>query len=126
LAGFLGPGAVILFSAGLGAGKTTLTKGIARGLGIRQTITSPTYTIISEYPGRPPLYHIDLYRIEDAEELENLDLRDILNGNGVSVVEWSERLPAFCADEAVRIAIRGEGESERVFDISIPGGEEGL
>jgi tRNA threonylcarbamoyladenosine biosynthesis protein TsaE len=126
LAGFLEPGSVILFFAGLGAGKTTLTKGIARGLGIEETITSPTYTIVSEYRGRLSLYHIDLYRIEDAEELENLGLWDILGGSGVSVVEWSQRLPASCVGEAVRIAIRAEGESERVFEISMPGGEEGL
>jgi tRNA threonylcarbamoyladenosine biosynthesis protein TsaE len=125
----LGPGAVVLFSAGLGAGKTTFTKGIALGLGIEETLTSPTYTIISEYHGRLDLYHIDLYRINDAEELENLGLRDILGGSGVSVVEWSGKLDASgLVDEmdenAIRITIHGAGEAGRVFEIEMPGGGE--
>jgi tRNA threonylcarbamoyladenosine biosynthesis protein TsaE len=113
--------------AGLGAGKTTLTKGIALGLGITETVTSPTYTIISEYHGRLALYHIDLYRIDDPEELENLGLRDILGGDCAAVVEWSEKLgPAdgVAETEAIRVAIHGAGESERVFEIEMPAGEE--
>jgi tRNA threonylcarbamoyladenosine biosynthesis protein TsaE len=122
----LRPGSVVLFRGGLGAGKTTLTKGIALGLGIQETVTSPTYTIISEYHGRLDLYHIDLYRIDDPEELENLGLRDILGGGGASVVEWSERLdPCGLAEgDAIRIAIGGAGETERVFEIEMPGGGE--
>jgi tRNA threonylcarbamoyladenosine biosynthesis protein TsaE len=122
----LRPGSVILLRAGLGAGKTTLTKGIALGLGIRETVTSPTYTIISEYHGRLDLYHIDLYRIDDPGELENLGLRDILGGSGASVVEWSEKLEGwgFTDENAIHIAIRGAGESGRVFEIQAPGGGE--
>ena len=119
------PGSIVFFQAGLGAGKTTLTKGIARGLGIEETITSPTYTIICEYQGKLPLYHIDLYRIDDPEELDNLGLRDILGSGGVAVVEWSEKLPSACSYEAVRIAIHGEGGGERVFEISLPERAEG-
>jgi tRNA threonylcarbamoyladenosine biosynthesis protein TsaE len=108
----------------LGAGKTTLTKGIALGLGIRETVTSPTYTIISEYQGRLDLYHIDLYRIQDPEELANLGLREILGGSGVCVVEWSEKLPADAGYDPIRIAIRGAGDSERIIEIQMPGGGE--
>jgi tRNA threonylcarbamoyladenosine biosynthesis protein TsaE len=105
-----------------------LTKGIALGLGIGEIITSPTYTIISEYHGRLDLYHIDLYRIDDPEELENLGLRDILGGSGVAVVEWSERLlrGGLAYGDAIRVAIRGMGESGRVFEIQMPGGEDAL
>jgi tRNA threonylcarbamoyladenosine biosynthesis protein TsaE len=114
----------------LGAGKTTLTKGIARGLGIEETVTSPTYTIISEYHGRLPLYHIDLYRINEPGEIENLGLRDILGGNGVCVVEWSEKLGDGASEwssEPVCIAIRGGGgESERIFEITGFTGNAGL
>jgi tRNA threonylcarbamoyladenosine biosynthesis protein TsaE len=122
----LGPGSVVLFSAGLGAGKTTFTKGIALGLGIEETLTSPTYTIISEYHGRLDLYHIDLYRINDPDELENLGLRDILGGGGVSVVEWSGKLEAsgLVDENVIRIAIHGAGEAGRVFEIEMPGGGE--
>jgi tRNA threonylcarbamoyladenosine biosynthesis protein TsaE len=114
----------VLLRAGLGAGKTTLTKGIARGLGISETVTSPTYTIISEYAGKLPLRHIDLYRIDDSEELENLGLREILGGDGVAVVEWSEKLPDAFLYDAVRVEIHGEGGGDRVFEITLPEGEE--
>ena len=125
LAGFLKPGAVVFFTAGLGAGKTTFTKGIARGLGITEAVTSPTYTIISEYHGQHTLYHIDLYRIEE-EDLQNLGLREILCGNGVAVVEWAEKLLGAEDYNPIRITIRIEGDSLRVFEITLPGGEDAL
>jgi tRNA threonylcarbamoyladenosine biosynthesis protein TsaE len=87
-------GALVLLVGPLGAGKTVFAKGIARGLGIRDQIISPTYTIISEYgSGSVPLHHVDLYRIEGKEQLENLGLEDILRGNSIVVVEWGEKLP---------------------------------
>jgi tRNA threonylcarbamoyladenosine biosynthesis protein TsaE len=86
-------GVPVLLIGPLGAGKTVLTKGMARSLGITEPVISPTYTIISEYHGgTAPLYHIDLYRVEGRDQIENLGLEDILTGNGFVVVEWGEKL----------------------------------
>ena len=101
----LRPGAVVLLIGPLGAGKTTLAKGIARGLGIEEEIVSPTYTIVCEYPGAKPLHHIDLYRVEGREQVESLGLDDILCADGVSLVEWGEKLPADFPGTPVRIDI---------------------
>ena len=79
---------VIILSGDLGAGKTTFTKGLAQGLDIRQMIKSPTYTIVREYEGRLPLYHLDVYRIGD--DPDSIDLDDFLFGEGVTVIEWGE------------------------------------
>ena len=93
IAGNCADGALVLLVGPLGAGKTVLAKGIARGLGIEEQIISPTYTIVSEYrSGTVPLHHVDLYRIEGTEQMENLGLEDIVRGNGVVVVEWGEKL----------------------------------
>jgi tRNA threonylcarbamoyladenosine biosynthesis protein TsaE len=86
-------GALVLLTGPLGAGKTVLAKGIARSLGIPDPLISPTYTIIAEYrSGRVPLYHVDLYRIEGTEQMENLGIEDILRGDAVVLVEWGEKL----------------------------------
>jgi tRNA threonylcarbamoyladenosine biosynthesis protein TsaE len=86
-------GALVLLVGPLGAGKTVLAKGIARGLGIQEQIISPTYTIVSEYgSGTVPLHHVDLYRVEGSEQMENLGLEDILRGTSIVVVEWGEKL----------------------------------
>ena len=85
-------GDVLVLTGDLGAGKTTLTKGIAQGLGIQQMIKSPTYTIVREYEGRLPLYHLDVYRIGD--DPDSIDLDDFLYGGGVTVIEWGELLDA--------------------------------
>jgi tRNA threonylcarbamoyladenosine biosynthesis protein TsaE len=93
IAGNCADGALVLLVGPLGAGKTVIAKGIARGLGIEEQIISPTYTIVSEYrSGTVPLHHVDLYRIEGTEQMENLGLEDIVRGNGVVVVEWGEKL----------------------------------
>ncbi|MFS0645788.1 tRNA (adenosine(37)-N6)-threonylcarbamoyltransferase complex ATPase subunit type 1 TsaE [Siminovitchia sp. 179-K 8D1 HS] len=88
-------GDVILLEGGLGAGKTTFTKGLAAGLGVRKTVNSPTFTIIKEYEGRLPLYHMDVYRLEDS--FEDLGFDEYFDGDGVTVVEWArfikEQLP---------------------------------
>jgi tRNA threonylcarbamoyladenosine biosynthesis protein TsaE len=86
-------GALVLLVGPLGAGKTVLAKGIARGLGVQEQIIGPTYTIVSEYgSGNVPLHHVDLYRIEGNEQMENLGLEDILRGTSIVVVEWGEKL----------------------------------
>ncbi|HOO12303.1 MAG TPA: tRNA (adenosine(37)-N6)-threonylcarbamoyltransferase complex ATPase subunit type 1 TsaE [Bacillota bacterium] len=83
----LGPGDVVCLEGELGAGKTVLTVGIAKGLGIKTGVTSPTFTIINEYPGEIPLYHIDLYRLEDGDEFYYMGGEDLMYGQGVSVIE---------------------------------------
>jgi tRNA threonylcarbamoyladenosine biosynthesis protein TsaE len=91
-------GAVVLLIGPLGAGKTVLAKGIARGLGIEEPVASPTYTIISEYQSpRVLLYHVDLYRVEGREQLENLGLDDLLAGSGYVLVEWGDKIETWVA-----------------------------
>ena len=87
-------GDLVLLFGDLGAGKTTLTQGIARGLGVAEDeyVRSPSFTLINEYRGRMPVFHIDLYRIESVSQLENLGLEEILFGEGTSIVEWAEKL----------------------------------
>jgi tRNA threonylcarbamoyladenosine biosynthesis protein TsaE len=96
LADFLRPGDVIALEGDLGAGKTTFTKGLAKGLDVKKTVNSPTFTIIKEYRGRLPLYHMDVYRVADA--FEDLGFDEYFEGDGVTVVEWAhlieEQLPA--------------------------------
>ena len=88
-------GDIILLSGALGSGKTALTQGIARGLGLTETINSPTFTLLKEHiTGRLPLYHFDLYRIDDPEEIWSLGFEDYFSGAGLCVVEWAERAPA--------------------------------
>ncbi len=96
-------GQVILLSGNLGAGKTTLVKGIAKGLGIEQMIKSPTYTIVREYEGRLPLFHLDVYRIGD--DPDSIDLDDFLFGDGITVIEWGELLDLSLFDDYLRIYI---------------------
>jgi tRNA threonylcarbamoyladenosine biosynthesis protein TsaE len=90
----LTPGDVVLLSGELGAGKTVFTQGIGEGLGVTSPINSPTFTLLKEYDGRVPLYHFDLYRIEDPEELFDLGFDQYFGGEGVCVVEWAERAEA--------------------------------
>jgi tRNA threonylcarbamoyladenosine biosynthesis protein TsaE len=96
-------GTVISLEGSLGAGKTTLVKGIALSLDIQEEVTSPSFTIMSVYEGSIPLYHIDLYRIETDEELDNLGLEDFLADDGVAVIEWGEKARAVYPEHTVRI-----------------------
>ncbi|MFO7761512.1 MAG: tRNA (adenosine(37)-N6)-threonylcarbamoyltransferase complex ATPase subunit type 1 TsaE [Desulfobia sp.] len=88
------PGDIITLAGDLGSGKTTLTQAIGKGLGVPPWcyITSPTFNLLQEYPGRLPLYHIDLYRLQNAEELEELGFEEYLYGEGLTVIEWPDRL----------------------------------
>ncbi len=112
------PGAVVALRGGVGAGKTCLAAGIARGLGIDETITSPTYTIVSEYRGTPPLYHIDAYRLAGDADFENTGGLEFLGGDGIALVEWSERIPGSIPDGAIIISIEITGQNSRIFRIS--------
>jgi tRNA threonylcarbamoyladenosine biosynthesis protein TsaE len=83
-------GSIICLSGDLGAGKTALTQGIAKGMGVEEYVTSPTYTIINEYQGRIPLYHFDVYRLNDVEEMYELGYEEYFFGDGAVVVEWAD------------------------------------
>lgn len=111
LASFLQPGDVITLEGDLGAGKTTFTKGLAVGLDIIKTVNSPTFTIIKEYHGKMPLYHMDVYRLEGA--YEDLGFDEYFSGNGVTVIEWAhiieEQLPA----DRLNIYLYHEGKDSR-------------
>ena len=116
-------GDVLALWGELGAGKTLLTRGIARGLGIppEVRITSPTFTFINEYEGRLHLYHIDLYRVVDAAELDTIPWREVLFGSGVAVVEWPERLGQGLPDERFDIQLQITGDDARTITIRAHG-----
>lgn len=99
---------VLILSGELGAGKTTFTKGLAKGLGIRQMIKSPTYTIVREYEGRLPLYHLDVYRIEG--DADSIDLDEFLFGGGVTVIEWGHLLGEDLPDSYLELEILKEAD----------------
>ena len=103
---------VLILSGELGAGKTTFTKGLAKGLGIRQMIKSPTYTIVREYEGLLPLYHLDVYRIEG--DADSIDLDEFLFGGGVTVIEWGHLLGEDLPDSYLELELLKEAEGRRL------------
>ena len=113
------PGTVVALIGDLGTGKTTLTKSIARGLGVTETVTSPTFNIIREYKtGRIPLYHFDVYRIGDPDEMFELGYEEYFYGDGICVVEWADIIEELLPEDAVIIRIeRGASEEEREYRI---------
>ena len=107
----LGPGAVVAYFGGLGMGKTAFTRGLARGLGCRGRVTSPTFTIVNEYDGPTPLFHFDMYRLADADALFDIGWEDYLDRGGVCAVEWSENVAEALPEDTVWVDIRRlEGE----------------
>ena len=106
---------VLVLTGDLGAGKTTFTKGLAQGLGIKQMIKSPTYTIVREYEGRLPLYHLDVYRI--GEDPDSIDLDDFLFGEGVTVIEWGELRGDSLPDDYLKLTlVKKDDGRELVFE----------
>ena len=121
LAKILSPGTVIAYRGDLGAGKTAFTRGLARGLGVNDPVTSPTYTIVNEYlGGRMPLFHFDMYRLHSAEDLWDIGWEDYLERGGICAVEWSENV-ADAMEDAIIVTIEKLGEESR--RITIEGGE---
>ena len=113
LAELLQPGDVIALEGDLGAGKTTFTKGLAEGLGIKRTVNSPTFTIIKEYKGRLPLYHMDVYRV--ADEDEDLGFVEYFEGSGVTVVEWAHLIESQLPEDLLTIHLyHGINEARRI------------
>ena len=121
LAKVLTPGSVIAYRGDLGAGKTAFTRGLARGLGVKEIVTSPTYTIVNEYlGGRLPLFHFDMYRLGSEEELFDIGWEDYLERGGVCAVEWSENVWE-AMENPIVITISRLSENSR--KIEIEGGE---
>jgi tRNA threonylcarbamoyladenosine biosynthesis protein TsaE len=121
LAEFLSPPKLVLLRGDLGAGKTTLVKGIAAGFGAAKEddVTSPTFTLIHEYRGpRANLFHIDLYRIETQRELETLGLDDLRAENSILLIEWGEKFPRFVRERDVEIALEHRGGERRKIKIN--------
>lgn len=111
---FLRPGDVIALQGTLAAGKTTITKGIARALGITEDITSPTFTLISVYEGRLPLYHMDVYRLEGSADFSDLGAEEMLYGSGICVIEWSEKIMDELPSRTIVIKLSTENEKRTV------------
>jgi tRNA threonylcarbamoyladenosine biosynthesis protein TsaE len=114
------PNQVYALVGDLGAGKTTLAKAIARGLGVSETLTSPTFTIVQEYDsGRLPLYHFDVYRVNDEDELFEIGLEDYFHRGGVCLIEWADLIEDLLPEGVVRVTLTyGEEEGERICSIS--------
>jgi tRNA threonylcarbamoyladenosine biosynthesis protein TsaE len=123
LGGLLRPGDVVCLEGELGAGKTLLTRGIALGMGIEHPVSSPTYTLINEYPGNIPLYHFDAYRLESADDLYDIGGDDLLYGQGVSVIEWASRVEDALPAERlwIRISISSGHASGRLIELTAVG-----
>ena len=114
----LNAGDVLALQGTLAAGKTQLTKGSAQGLGISEAVTSPTFTIISEYYGRLPLYHMDVYRLSSPDDFLDLGVEDMLYGQGVCIIEWSEKIMSELPASTILIHIEPEEDSSRTITIS--------
>ena len=122
LAAALSPGAVVAYRGDLGMGKTAFTRGLARGLGCEGRVTSPTFTIVNEHEGPGlPLFHFDMYRLEDAGDLFDIGWEDYLDRGGVCAVEWSERVEEALPEEAVTVAFARCPEDENWRAIAMEG-----
>ncbi len=113
------PGDVVLFTGDLGAGKTTMSQGIAAGLGIMNDVTSPTFTLMQIYQGTMPLYHLDVYRLNSEEEALDIGLEDVLYGDGLCLMEWAEQFPNLWPDDYLLVRI--ERSEETIRDMELTG-----
>jgi len=113
----LKPGDIIAMQGTLAAGKTTITKGIAQALEIEDTVTSPTFCLISEYYGKMPLYHIDVYRLDSVEDFVNLGVDDMLYGDGVTIIEWSEKIMSELPKKTIILRITPQDDGKRLIEI---------
>ncbi|MCP4254420.1 MAG: tRNA (adenosine(37)-N6)-threonylcarbamoyltransferase complex ATPase subunit type 1 TsaE [Candidatus Scalindua sp.] len=116
-------GDVVALIGQLGAGKTHFTKGIAEGQGVedRKVVTSPSYVIVKQYNGRLPIYHFDAYRLKSADEMYEIDCVGFFWGDGISIVEWADKVMECLPDEFVKITIKIEGETSRGINVSYNG-----
>jgi len=122
LSALLGAGDLICLYGGLGAGKTCFAQGVARGLGVEGAVTSPTFTLINEYYGRLPFFHMDVYRLDSVMEMEDLGYEEYFYDGGVTLVEWAEKIEELLPEDRLDISIdraaAGEGEDFRQVTLS--------
>ena len=116
----LGPGAVVACTGELGAGKTCFLQGLARGLGVTADVTSPTFVLVNQYRGRLPVYHLDAYRTGSLTELVDLGLEEMLHGDGVTVIEWADKLLPLLPSRTIHVSIHGLGDEPREIRIEEP------
>jgi tRNA threonylcarbamoyladenosine biosynthesis protein TsaE len=119
----LKPGAIVALYGELGAGKTAFTRGLATGLGIEVSVSSPTFTIVNEYPGKIPLFHFDMYRLESDTELFDIGWDDYHDRGGVCAVEWSEKVPGAFPPDTIFVKLENLGGDSRRLEITAKGGE---
>jgi len=117
LAPLLQPGDVIALRGELGTGKTTFVQGLARGLGITRPVTSPTFILINEYPSQPRLYHVDCYRIAEAAEAWTIGLDELIDDDGVCVIEWADRVAPLLPAERLEVVLTWTGPQTRRIEI---------
>jgi tRNA threonylcarbamoyladenosine biosynthesis protein TsaE len=113
-------GDVVALSGELGAGKTVFVQGLARALGVATGATSPTFVLVNEYRGRVPVHHVDAYRTTSLAELVDLGIEEMMDGDGVTVIEWAERVEPLLPARAVRVRIAGVGDEPRTIAIERP------
>ncbi|MBR2176866.1 MAG: tRNA (adenosine(37)-N6)-threonylcarbamoyltransferase complex ATPase subunit type 1 TsaE [Clostridia bacterium] len=116
LAAVLGGTEIIAMFGGLGAGKTAFTRGLARGLGINDGVSSPTFALVHEYSGKFPVYHFDMYRVTSWDDLYTTGFFDYMD-NGIMVIEWSENIEAFLPEEHITVTIKSLSDNEREITI---------
>jgi tRNA threonylcarbamoyladenosine biosynthesis protein TsaE len=116
----LGMGDVVACIGPLGAGKTCFLQGLARGLGVMTDVTSPTFVLVNQYRGRLPVYHVDAYRTGSLTELVDLGLEEMLHGEGVTVVEWADKLLSLLPPRTVTVTIAGLGDEPRQIELAGP------
>ena len=117
---FLQSGDVVALVGDLGTGKTHVIKGLAAGVGVKKTasVSSPSFTLINEYPGKIPFYHVDLYRLQTETEAEELGLEEIFQGRGITAIEWADKIPSLLPAETLRIRLRYTGAYTRSIEIT--------
>lgn len=120
LAGRVGPGTVIAFTGGMGMGKTAFTSGFLRGLGRNISVSSPTFSLINDYGGDPPVYHFDMYRIDSYRDLESTGFFDYIDGYSIILIEWSENIKEYLPDGYIPINISpGDSPDERIITTGV-------
>jgi tRNA threonylcarbamoyladenosine biosynthesis protein TsaE len=118
----LGGGDVVACIGPLGAGKTCFLQGLARGLGVTADVTSPTFVLVNQYRGRLPIYHVDAYRTGSLAELVDLGLEEMLHGEGVTIVEWADKLLPLLPSRTIMVTIAGLGDEPRQIELAGPAG----
>ena len=115
----LAPGHVIALLGELGAGKTTMVKGIVRGLGVtdRRAVKSPTFALVHRYEGRMPVYHFDAYRLESTQEMLDIGSDEMIYGDGVSIIEWADKVPECLPEEYLKVTLIAVSENERTIEV---------